>query len=83
MVLEIFKNWPITNMNCLWQPYLLYDWHEIWIFCTGSPIHHLYKVTIHCAPGFRGVDLKKLINQKQELPMAAMFVNGSGQNEQS
>jgi hypothetical protein len=22
-------------------------------------------------------------NQKQELPMAAMFVNGSGQNEQS
>jgi hypothetical protein len=24
-----------------------------------------------------------LANQKQELPMAAMFVNGSGQNEQS
>ena len=33
--------------------------------------------------GFRGEDLKKLANQKQELPMAAMFVNGSGQNEQS
>ena len=32
---------------------------------------------------FRGEDLKKLANQKQELPMAAMFVNGSGQNEQS
>jgi hypothetical protein len=31
--------------------------------------------------GFRGEDLKKLANQKQELPMAAMFVNGSGQNE--
>jgi hypothetical protein len=26
---------------------------------------------------------KKSANQKQELPMAAMFVNGSGQNEQS
>ena len=25
----------------------------------------------------------KLTNQKQELPMVAMFVNGSGQNEQS
>jgi hypothetical protein len=32
--------------------------------------------------GFRGEDLIKLANQKQELPMAAMFVNGSGQNEQ-
>jgi hypothetical protein len=30
--------------------------------------------------GFRGEDLKKSANQKQELPMAAMFVNGSGQN---
>jgi hypothetical protein len=26
---------------------------------------------------------KKSANQKQELPMTAMFVNGSGQNEQS
>jgi hypothetical protein len=33
--------------------------------------------------GFREEDLKKLANQKQELPMVAMFVNGSGQNEQS
>jgi hypothetical protein len=30
-------------------------------------------------------DLKKIksANQKQELPVAAMFVNGSGRNEQS
>jgi hypothetical protein len=33
--------------------------------------------------GFRGEDLKKSANQKQELPMAAMFVDGSEQNEQS
>jgi hypothetical protein len=33
--------------------------------------------------GVRGEDLKKSANQKQELPMAAMFVNESGQNEQS
>ena len=33
--------------------------------------------------GFRGEDLKKSANQKQELSVAAMFVNGSGQNMQS
>ena len=31
--------------------------------------------------GFRGEDLKKSANQKQELPVVAMFVNGSGRNE--
>ena len=31
--------------------------------------------------GFRGEDFKKSANQKQELPVVAMFVNGSGQNE--
>jgi hypothetical protein len=33
--------------------------------------------------GFRGEDFKKSTNQKQELPVVAMFVNGSGRNEQS
>jgi hypothetical protein len=32
---------------------------------------------------FREEDLKKSANQKQELSVAAMFVNGSGRNEQS
>jgi hypothetical protein len=32
---------------------------------------------------FRGEDFFKSANQKQELPMVAMFVNGSGQNGQS
>jgi hypothetical protein len=32
--------------------------------------------------GFRGEDFKKSANQKQELPVVTMFVNGSGQNEQ-
>jgi hypothetical protein len=32
---------------------------------------------------FRGDEFKKSANQKQESPVAAMFVNGSGQNEQS
>jgi hypothetical protein len=31
--------------------------------------------------GFRGEDFLKSTNQKQELLVAAMFVNGSGQKE--
>jgi hypothetical protein len=31
---------------------------------------------------FRGQDFLKSANQKQELPMVAMFVNGSERNEQ-
>jgi hypothetical protein len=33
--------------------------------------------------GFRGEDIVKSTIQKQELPVVAMFVNGSGQNEHS
>ena len=33
--------------------------------------------------GFRGEESKKSANQKHESHVAAMFVNGSGQNEQS
>jgi hypothetical protein len=33
--------------------------------------------------GFRGKEFKKSSSQKQESPVAAMFVNGSGRNEQS
>ena len=33
--------------------------------------------------GFRGEDFQKSTNQKQELPVVAMFVNRSGQNEKS
>jgi hypothetical protein len=32
---------------------------------------------------FRGEEFKKSANQKQESPVAAMFVNGLGRNEQS
>jgi hypothetical protein len=33
--------------------------------------------------GFKGEESKKSANQKQESPLVAMFVNGSGRNEQS
>ena len=45
-----------------------------------------YMLPVKCcfiwSNGFRGEDFLKLINQKQELPMVAMFVIRSGQNEQ-
>ena len=50
----------------------------------GSAIDAVYQVSVHWTSGFRGEDLKKKsANQKQELLMAAMFVNGSELNEQS
>ena len=33
--------------------------------------------------GFRGEDFFKSTNQKQEFPVAALFVNGSGRNVQN
>ena len=52
---------------------------------TESSIHvdASNQVSVHLAKQFRWEDLKKSTNQKQELPVAAMFVNRSGQNEQS
>jgi hypothetical protein len=41
------------------------------------------KLRIIWQSGFRGEEFKKSANQKQESPVVAMFVNGSGQNEQS
>jgi hypothetical protein len=41
------------------------------------------KVRFIWPSGFRGEDFKKSANQKQELPVAAMFNSGSGRNEHS
>ena len=41
------------------------------------------KFRITWTSGSRGEDFQKSTNQKQELPVAAMFVNGSGRNEHS
>jgi hypothetical protein len=50
----------------------------------GTAIDASYQVSVHLAKRFqRRRFFFKSANQKQELPMVAMFVNGSGQNEQS
>jgi hypothetical protein len=48
----------------------------------GPSIDASYQVSVHLAKRFQRRRLKKSVNQKQELPVAAMFVNGSGRNEQ-
>jgi hypothetical protein len=43
----------------------------------------MFPTTFIWPSGFREEDFFKSANQKHEMPMAAMFVNGSGQNKQS
>jgi hypothetical protein len=47
----------------------------------GPSIDASYQVSVHLIKRFQRRRFKKIANQKQELPVAAMFVNGSGQNE--
>ena len=58
------------------------DRDEIGILYRGPSIDASYQVWVHLAKRFQR-RFKKIAIQKQELPVVAMFVNGSGQNEQS
>jgi len=61
------------------------DWRdEMSNLYRGPTIDASYHVSVHLAKRFQKRRFKKkLANQKQELPVAAMFVNGLGRNEQS
>jgi hypothetical protein len=48
----------------------------------GPSIDASYQVSVHLAKQFQRRRFLK-IGQSKELPVVAMFVNGSGQNEQS
>ena len=70
--------------NCLWWPCLLTDQDEMSNLYRGPSIDASYQVSIHFAKRFqRRRFFKKSTNQKQELRVAAMFINGSRQNVQS
>jgi hypothetical protein len=56
------------------------DWDEMSNLYRGPPIDASYQVSVHLAKWFQR---RRFFNQKQEWLVAAMFVNGSGQNEQS
>jgi hypothetical protein len=44
----------------------------------GPSIDASYQVSVHLAKRFRRRRFFKIANQKQELPVAAMFINGLG-----
>ena len=48
----------------------------------GHSIDASYQVSVHLAKRFRGEDFFKSANQKQELSMVAMFINGWDLNAQ-
>jgi hypothetical protein len=62
---------------------LLTDRNERSNHYRGPFIDASYQVLVHLAKPFQRRRFLKLANQKQELPVAAMFVNESGQHEQS
>ena len=80
---DFFRNKPIRNKNCLWWPCLLMDRDEMSNLYRGLSIDAAYQAWIHLAKWAQRRRFKNIANQKQEMPVAAMFVNRSGQNEQS
>ena len=80
---RFFRNQPIRNKNCQWQPCLLPNRDEMSNFIEDLPQIVPTMFRFIQQSGFRGEDFQKLTNQKQELPVVAMFVNELGQNEQS
>ena len=50
---KIFRNRPIRNKNCLWQPYLLMDRDEMSNIYRGPPIDASNQVSVHLAKLFQ------------------------------
>jgi hypothetical protein len=46
---KFFRNQPIRNKNCLWQPCLLTDQDEMNKVCRGNAIDASYQVSLHLA----------------------------------
>ena len=81
---KIFLNRSIRNKNCLWWPILLMDRDKMSNLYRGPSKYASYQGVIHLARLFqRRRFFQKSTNQKQELPVVAMSVNRSKQNDQS
>ena len=80
---QFFPYQPIRNNNRPWQPCLLTDRDEMRKFYKGPDIDASCQISVHLAKRFQRKKFSTSANQKQESPMAAMFVDGSGRNEQS
>jgi hypothetical protein len=58
----------------MWWPCLLINRDKISIIYREPSIDASYQVSVHLAKRFRGEECKKSANQKQESPVAAMFL---------
>ena len=79
---DFFRNQSIRNKNSLWWPCLLINRDERSTLYREPSKDAPYQVSIHLAKRFQRRFFQKSTNQKQEWPVASMFVNGSGRNEQ-
>ena len=77
---RFFRNQPIRNKNGLWWPCLLMDRNKMSHLYRGHFINAFYQVSVHLAKRFQR--RFKKIGQSETIIacLAAMFVNGSGQN---
>ena len=50
---RFFRNRPIRNKNCLWQPYLLMDWDEMSNLYRGPSIDSSYQLSDHMNKWFQ------------------------------
>jgi len=50
---RFFRNQPIRNKNCLWQPCLLMDWDKMSNLYRGPSIDASYQVSVHLAKRFQ------------------------------
>jgi hypothetical protein len=50
---DFFRNQPIRNKNCLWQPYLLTDRDKMSSLYRGLSIDASYQVSVHLAKRFQ------------------------------
>jgi hypothetical protein len=55
---RFFRNQPIRNKNCLWQPCLLTDRDEMNNLNRGPYINASYQFSVHWAEGFQRRRLK-------------------------
>jgi hypothetical protein len=62
---------------------MLTDRDEMSNLYRGPSIDASYQVSVHLSKRFQRRSFFKSANQKQELPVAVMFYNGSGHNLQS
>ena len=80
---KIIRNRSIKNKNCLWQPLLLTDEDEMCNLYRGPSSMLPTKFQFIQVSGFRR--RRFFINRpiRQELLVAAMFIHGSGRNQES